>query len=37
MEKVNKILLLGSSGQIGSNLKKKLKLITKKVKILSKK
>ena len=36
MEKVNKILLLGSSGQIGSNLKKKLKLITKKVKILSK-
>ena len=36
MEKVNKILLLGSSGQIGSNLKKKLKLITKKLKILSK-
>ena len=36
IEKVNKILLLGSSGQIGSNLKKKLKLITKKVKILSK-
>jgi len=37
MEKVNKTLLLGSSGQIGSNLKKKLKLISKKVKILSKK
>ena len=37
MEKVNKILLFGSSGQIGSNLKKKLKIISKKVKILSKK
>ena len=26
MEKVNKTLLLGSSGQIGSNLKKKIKI-----------
>ena len=37
MKKVNKTLLLGSSGKIGSNLKKKLKLISRKVKILSKK
>ena len=37
MEKVNKTLLLGPSGQIGSNLKKKIKLISRKVKILSKK
>tara|TARA_B100000029_G_scaffold354524_1_gene347320 strand:+ start:965 stop:1864 length:900 start_codon:yes stop_codon:yes gene_type:complete len=37
MEKVEKTILLGSSGQIGSNLKKKLLLISKKVKCLSKK
>ena len=37
MEKVNKTLLLGPSGQIGSNLKKKIKLISRKVKILYKK
>ena len=36
MEKVNKILLLGSSGQIGSNLKKKLKIISKKITTFSK-
>jgi len=35
MKKINKTLLLGSSGKIGSNLKKKLKLISRKVKILS--
>ena len=37
MEKIEKTILLGSSGQIGSNLKKKLSLISKKVKCLSKK
>ena len=37
MEKIKKTLLLGSSGQIGSNLKKKLKSISKQVKCLSKK
>ena len=37
MEKIEKILLLGSSGQIGSNIKRKLKLISKQVKCLSKK
>ena len=37
MEKIEKILLLGSSGQIGSNTKRKLKLISKQVKCLSKK
>ena len=37
MEKINKIILLGQSGQIGSNLKKRLKKISKQVKCLSKK
>ena len=37
MEKINKIILLGQSGQIGSNLKKRLKRISKQVKCLSKK
>ena len=36
MEKIEKTLLLGSSGQIGSNLKKELKSISKQVKCLSK-
>ena len=37
MEKINKIILLGHSGQIGSNLKKRLKRISEQVKCLSKK
>ena len=37
MEKIEKIVLLGHSGQIGSNLKKRLKIISKQVKCLSKK
>ena len=37
MEKIEKTILLGSTGQIGSNLKKKLLLISKKVECLSKK
>ena len=37
MEKINKIILLGHSGQIGSNIKKNLKIISKQVKCLSKK
>ena len=37
MEKINKIILLGQSGQIGSNLKKKIKSIGKNIRCLSKK
>ena len=37
MEKIEKILLLGSSGQIGSNLKKKIRSIAKNIRCLSKK
>ena len=37
MEKINKIILLGQSGQIGSNLKKKIRSIAKNIRCLSKK
>ena len=37
MEKINKITLLGQSGQIGSNLKKKIRSIAKNIRCLSKK
>ena len=37
MKKIEKILLLGSSGQIGSNLKKKIRSIAKNIRCLSKK
>ena len=37
MKKIDRILLLGSSGQIGSSLKKKLKEVGKKIICLSKK
>ena len=36
MEKIDSVLLLGSKGQIGSNLKKKLKIISKKITTFSK-
>ena len=37
MKKIDRILLLGSNGQIGSNLKKKLKELGKKIICLPKK
>ena len=37
MEKINKILLLGSNGQIGSIIKKKIKGINKNSKCISRK